>query len=164
MNIPLNIDWQQIFLHLFNFAILAGGLYLLLYKPVKKFMEQREEYYRGLEEAAKSQMCQAECLKRDYEKRIREADAEIVEKRNKSLLLMEEMNRQKVQEAETSAERVIDNAKQEAERERAKILDETQKEIADMVTMAAEKLLLQATAAEAFNQFLTLAERGEKRE
>ena len=42
MSIPLNIDWQQILLHLFNFAILAGGLYLLLYKPVKRFMEQRE--------------------------------------------------------------------------------------------------------------------------
>ena len=26
MNIPLNIDWQQILLHLFNFTILAGGL------------------------------------------------------------------------------------------------------------------------------------------
>ena len=32
MNIPLNIDWQQILLHLLNFAILAGGLYLLLYR------------------------------------------------------------------------------------------------------------------------------------
>ena len=29
MNIPLNIDWQQILLHLLNFVILAGGLYLL---------------------------------------------------------------------------------------------------------------------------------------
>ena len=30
MNIPLNIDWQQILLHFFNFSILVGGLYLLL--------------------------------------------------------------------------------------------------------------------------------------
>ena len=36
MNIPLNIDFQQILLHLLNFAILGGGLYLLLYKPVKQ--------------------------------------------------------------------------------------------------------------------------------
>ena len=48
MNIPLNIDWQQILLHLLNFAILAGGLYLLLYKPVKAFMEQRQAYYQGI--------------------------------------------------------------------------------------------------------------------
>ena len=31
--IPLNIDWQQILLHLFNFTILFGALYILLYKP-----------------------------------------------------------------------------------------------------------------------------------
>ena len=31
---PLNIDWQQILLHLLNFAILFAGLWLLLYKPV----------------------------------------------------------------------------------------------------------------------------------
>ena len=40
---PLNIDWQQILLHLLNFAILAFGLYFLLYKPVKAFREKREE-------------------------------------------------------------------------------------------------------------------------
>ena len=49
MNIPLNIDWQQIILHLLNFAILAGGLYFLLYHPVRKFMDQREEHYRQME-------------------------------------------------------------------------------------------------------------------
>ena len=52
MNIPLNIDWQQIILHLLNFAILAGGLYFLLYHPVRKFMDQREEHYRQMENEA----------------------------------------------------------------------------------------------------------------
>ena len=32
--LPLNIDWQQILLHLFNFTILFGALYILyLYIP-----------------------------------------------------------------------------------------------------------------------------------
>ena len=31
---PLNINFQQIFLHLFNFVILGGGLYLLLYSQL----------------------------------------------------------------------------------------------------------------------------------
>ena len=48
MNVPLNIDWQQILLHLMNFAILAGGLYLLLYKPVKQFMAKRRPITRAL--------------------------------------------------------------------------------------------------------------------
>ena len=49
MNIPLNIDWQQILLHLFNFAILFAILYFLLYKPVKDFMAKREEYYKNMD-------------------------------------------------------------------------------------------------------------------
>ena len=36
MGIPLNIDWHQILLHLFNFLILVGGLYFLLYNPIRK--------------------------------------------------------------------------------------------------------------------------------
>ena len=43
---PLNIDWQQILLHAFNFIILAAGLTFLLFKPVKKFMAAREESYK----------------------------------------------------------------------------------------------------------------------
>ena len=46
MNIPLNIDWQQILLHVLNFVILFGGLYFLLYKPVKNFMAKREAQVR----------------------------------------------------------------------------------------------------------------------
>ena len=49
MNIPLNIDWQQIVLHLMNFAILAGGLYFLLYNPVNKFMANRGDYYEYMD-------------------------------------------------------------------------------------------------------------------
>ena len=60
MNIPLNIDWQQIILHLLNFAILAGGLYFLLYHPVRKFMDQREEHYRQMENEAQQRMDEAD--------------------------------------------------------------------------------------------------------
>ncbi len=55
MNIPLNIDWQQILLHLFNFVILIAGLYILLYKPVKNFMAQREQHYKDVD-AERQQM------------------------------------------------------------------------------------------------------------
>lgn len=40
---PLNIDWQQILLHLLNFTILAFGLYFLLYRPVRAYMKKRED-------------------------------------------------------------------------------------------------------------------------
>ena len=50
--VPLNIDWQQILLHLFNFTILFGALYILLYKPVKNFMDGREAHYADMDSKA----------------------------------------------------------------------------------------------------------------
>ena len=47
MNIPLNIDWQQILLHFFNFSILVGGLYLLLFKPVKDVYKRQGHHCRS---------------------------------------------------------------------------------------------------------------------
>ena len=70
MNIPLNIDWQQILLHLLNFAILAGGLYLLLFKPVKAFMAKRESYYQNMDNEAKQKLQEAETLKVNYAQQL----------------------------------------------------------------------------------------------
>lgn len=164
MGIPLNIDWQQILLHLLNFAILAGGLYLLLYKPVKKFMAQRTAYYQNMEKEAEAKLKQAEALEADYQARFQNVESEIAEKKASSLLELERINEQKLQEVKIQAEKIISDAQHNAEQEREKILDSAQKEIADMVTTATEKLLLQSTASEAFDQFLTAAERSERHE
>lgn len=164
MGIPLNIDWQQILLHLLNFAILAGGLYFLLYKPVKKFMAQRADHYQSLKDEAETKLKQAETLEADYQARLQNAESEIAEKRANALAELDRLHTQTLQEAKTQAEKIVSDARQSAEREREKILDSAQKEIADMVTTATEKLLLQSTASEAFDQFLTAAERSEQHE
>ena len=67
MGVPLNIDWQQILLHMFNLIILTGGLYFLLYQPVTAFMKKRQEYYAGLEADAQAKLQEAE-------QKVREAD------------------------------------------------------------------------------------------
>ena len=67
MNIPLNIDWQQILLHFFNFSILVGGLYLLLFKPVKDFMAKREQHYQAIDDDAAAKQ-------REAEEKVRSAD------------------------------------------------------------------------------------------
>ena len=78
---PLNIDWQQILLHLLNFAILAFGLYLLLYHPIKKFMKKREESYREREDKANQTLESAREKSEEYARKLADADREIAEKR-----------------------------------------------------------------------------------
>ena len=46
---PLNIDFLQVLLHMLNFVILAGGLSLLLFKPISKFLDQRRAHFETLE-------------------------------------------------------------------------------------------------------------------
>ena len=67
---PLNIDIQQILLHMLNFAILFAALYFLLYKPVKKFMDNRDKYYDELDEKYKSSLSEAEKAKEEYQKEL----------------------------------------------------------------------------------------------
>lgn len=159
MNIPLNIDWQQILLHLFNFAILATGLYLLLYKPIKEFMDKRDEHYRQLDEATKAKLSEAEEIKADYSRQLSSVDDEIYKRKNAATETMKRMKEEEIQQAKEQAEKIVSDAKKEAKIEHDKIIDNAQKEVTEMVTMATEKLVLQSTAAEAFNQFLNAAER-----
>lgn len=162
MNIPLNIDWQQILLHLLNFAILAGGLYLLLYRPVKKFMAQRAEHYQKLEDEAQARLKQAQDAQADVQARLADLEHEIAERRTKAQAEWEQADAQRRQEAKQQAEKIMADARENAERERAEIVAGAQKEIEEMVTTATEKLLLHSTASEAFDQFLEAAERSEE--
>lgn len=162
MNIPLNIDWHQILLHLFNFAILAGGLYLLLYKPVKDFMDKRVEYYRQQDEAATSKMSEAEKMKESYENRFSNAQSEIDQMRADMLQKAEAEADEHLKDAREKAEKLIDDAHKQTQAERAKVLAEAQQEIAQLAAAAAQKVLISQESV--YGQFLVAAEDGENDE
>ena len=145
MNIPLNIDWQQILLHLLNFVILAGGLYLLLYKPVKTFMEKRQQYYQEQDAKAAKTLADAEKTAAEVRQQLKNADAA--------------MQRQ-LSDARAQAEQILADAHAAAQREHDKLLSDAQKELKDLAVTATEKLVLQSDG-DAFDQFLDAAERGE---
>ena len=163
MNIPLNIDWQQILLHLFNFMILAGGLYLLLYKPVKKFMDQRTAYYQQMQDEAEQKLASAKELEASYENKIKEADAEILKKKTQAAKDAEESAGAHLKAAREQAEKVLADAKESARKEQEKILAETQMKIAGLASDAVEKPL-STPAEDVYDQFLDSAERGDAHE
>lgn len=164
MNLPLNIDWQQILLHLFNFVLLFAILYILLYKPVKDFMDKRIQYYKKMDEDAKENLENSEKTKEEYHNKLANAEAEIFAKNQKARKELEEDNARKIKQAEKEAEKIINDAHQRIEKERTNMLKEVQEEISDMVVTATEKIALQASASECFEQFLTAVEKGEEHE
>ena len=138
MNIPLNIDWQQILLHFFNFSILVGGLYLLLFKPVKRFMEKREKHYADMEAAAVAREKDTEALKAAMAQR--EAD----------------FAQQQRDAAKAQADKILSDAKDAAESERQKIVAEANREAVAIAEDAMEKLMA-AQTAQAYDAFVNAA-------
>lgn len=161
---PLNIDWQQILLHLFNFVILFAVLYFLLYKPVKQFMDKRTQYYKNLDDEAKANLAESEKMKAEYAEKLSAVDDEISASKEKARKELDAVNSAGIKQAQDTAAKIIADARSTAEREREKILREAQGEIADMVTAATEKIISGTATSDAFDQFLAAAQRGESDE
>ncbi len=158
---PLNIDPQQILLHWMNLAILAGGLYFLLYKPVKKFMEEREEHYRSLDEEAAAKLAQAEQVRAEYQAKLDGAEEEIRQARAKAQQSAQQSAQALLDQAQAQAKQLVARAQAEAERARDQALRDSQQELRRLAEEATRRLALRQ---DPFDQFLDLAEGGKRNE
>ena len=154
---PLNINVQQILLHALNFVILFGALYFLLYKPVKDFMNARKAQYEKMDEEAKAALAQAEQTKADYEAQLNAADEEIAARRK---AVGEDMQREADEhraQAQAQADEIVKKARAAAAGERERILAQARNEVSELMSAAAEKLVL-GSESDAYEQFLDTAE------
>lgn len=158
---PLNIDWQQILLHWMNLAILTGGLYLLLFKPVKEFMAKREEHYRELAREADEKLAEAERVHAEYQAKLEGADEEIHQARAKAQQAIQQSTEDQLAQAKEQARQIVVHAQAEAEHSRERALRDSQRELRKLAAQATKKL---AFHADPFDQFLDLAEEGEEYE
>ena len=153
---PLNIDFQQIFLHLLNFTILFAAMYFLLYKPVKAFMDKRAAYYADLDQQAQDKLAEAERIRLDYQRKLESADDEIQAKSAQAQQLAMESAEQQLEKAQSEAAHVLAKASAEAKAEKERIINEARGEVEEMIAAAADKLILANTSA-AYDQFLEAA-------
>ena len=158
---PLNIDWQQILLHWMNLAILAGGLYFILYRPVKKFIAKREDYYRDLEQQADDKIAQAEQFKAQYGEKLAAADEEIRQARAKAQQAAQQSAQEQLDQARAQAEHIVAQAHAQADRLKEQAVHDSQREIRRLAETATRRLALQQ---DPFDQFLDLAEGGGEHE
>lgn len=139
--LSLNIDIQQIFLHAANLVILLGGLYIILYKPVKDFMDKRIEYYKDMDAQADKVMTESLEKKKLYEEKLSNAEAEIADLRNQAAIASKEAADNELNNAKTEAAKIIESAKERAEAESEKIIAEAQVEVANLALNAAKKIV-----------------------
>lgn len=165
---PLNIDFLQILLHMLNFVVLAGGLTFLLFKPVNRFLDARsaqiaETEKKNLEDAEAN-----EKLRSSYEAKLRDADAEIAERKKAAEKESADISAVYIKEAREKAARIIRKAENEAEERKEHILQSAQAEIGELVVSATEKLLSSTATPEKdsalYDEFIRLAESSRSKE
>lgn len=137
---PLNIDWQQIVLHLFNFFLLVLVLYVLVYKPVVKFMASREQYFQDKENQANERILQAEQIKSENKKRLENIQGEIENIKNEKMKRIHEESQKHIEESKIKGQEIIDRSHEKAERDREKLLSDAKKEIKEIALEASKKI------------------------
>lgn len=110
--IILGLTVQEFLLHLLNFVILFVCLWLLLYKPVKMFMDKRKADYEGAEEKYQNAL-----------KVTEEADSEA---------------KKTIEQAREGAVKIAEDAQKKAFEQRKIILAEAEEEAAKIRRQAAE--------------------------
>ncbi len=159
---PLNIDFLQILLHMFNFLILAGGLTLILFKPVNKFLEERRRYFEAAEQEIAAKTEENEKQKAQYEAKLKEANIQLAEMRATAEKEIAETSKTALMRAKEKAHEIVMAAEKEAEDRKEHILDSAQTEIGELVVTAAQKLLSDTVTPERnsalYDEFIRLAE------
>lgn len=155
--IPLNIDFQQILLHLFNVVILFAILFFLVYKPVKSFMDKRKQEYLDMDNEAENKVKEANELKEEYEEKLRQSEAEIKAMRSEASRDATEKAHAIEEEARDHAEKILELARMQADNEKDKILGSAGEEVAKLAKDAASKAMF-GSPSEAYDSFLKAAE------
>ncbi|MBQ4340547.1 MAG: F0F1 ATP synthase subunit B [Firmicutes bacterium] len=136
----VSFGWPWFF-QIANTLILVALLAKFLFKPVNKMLEKRKNTIANDLSTAENQRVEAEALRADYEKKIKEirieADAILKEARNKA----DERAKEIIQEARNKSDDIIEKAQVEIERNQRNAYNELKDEVAAMAIMAAEKII-----------------------
>lgn len=135
------IDWKLLLAQGVNFGILFVALWMLLYKPVLKTLDERaKKIAQGVEDAKRA----AEKLAGADEaaaKVVATADAKSAEALAAAREAAAAERARLVKEAEARAEAIAKDADARAKEASAKMLRESKKEIARLAVLAAAKVV-----------------------
>ena len=135
------IDWKLLIAQLVNFGVLFVALTWLLYKPVMKTLdERRQKIAQGIEDAeAATQKLATADEEASVVVRTAESEAEGIVASGREAATAEKARIMK--EAEARAAQVATDADMRAKETAAQALKESEKEVARLAVLAAEKVL-----------------------
>lgn len=133
---------------LFDAGILAINIFLLfmllsylLFNPARDLLKKRQDKITADRESAKADKEEALVMKQEYEEKLREIGKEaeqiLSDARKKALKKEEDI----ISEAKAEAARILERANNEIALEKKRALDDVKKEMIDIASMMASKVV-----------------------
>ncbi len=123
-----------------NFLLLATLLTFFLYRPVRRFMADRQERIgQALEEAARDRAESARA-RREYEARLAQANQEAMSVIEDATVQAEKAAAELLDQARKEARNLLDQAAAEAKRERAAAFEAMRDQVVDLAISIAGKV------------------------
>lgn len=137
----IGIDWHVLLAQFINFAILFGLLFFLLYKPMRRMLDERAARIKeSMEqtEQIKEQMAKTEEQVREQLEAARREGQDIL---TQAAQMGERLKEEARGEARQETEVIIARARTEIERERDEAIEEVKHQFVDLAITAAEKVV-----------------------
>ncbi len=151
----LGIDWKLLLSQIVNFLILLFILKKFLYGPIVRMLsDRRERVAKSMEDckAAEEKLANAEVeSKKILDKAVDEAD-KIAKAAKKSA---QDEASKILSDASQKAQKISQNAKLAAEREKDQIVAKAKKNLAELVTIATEKIIDEKPAANSVDKAIS---------
>jgi F-type H+-transporting ATPase subunit b len=143
----ISVDWS-LAVQMFNFIVLLLILKRLLYKPLVAKMEERTAAIKKSLDEAEAARAEAARQREENEARLRSAHAEAAAIRAQALKEAGDEQRRLVEAARAESQRLIDTAKAQMEADVRRAREELRREVTDLATAVAEKLVRKSMRAE----------------
>lgn len=144
----LGLDLISILSHLVNIVVLFLVLKFLLYKPVKKFMENRDNGYTQREEDTVNKEKKANALKDKYDNQLKgaktEAETIILDSRKDANKRADEI----ISQSKEYANEMLEQARKDIQEERTNAKIAMREEVADLAIGIAGRVLEREVSAD----------------
>ncbi len=137
----LGIDLKEFIFYLINFVILIGILAKFLYKPFLRILDERRQKIRDALDSAEAMNRRADEKMDAYTKRIANVESEGREIIREAKSKADQEARAILDDAGERASKMITDARDEIERDKAKAREDMKGEIRDLALLAASRIL-----------------------
>ena len=158
----LGIHFPSLLIYLINFLLVLGLLFLFAYKPILRLMDQRADRIRESLEASERAREAAASSQQAVEDQLVEARREAQRIMDQARETAERFRAEEMERARGEAENFVSRAQSDIQRERDEAIEEVRASFGDLAMTAAERVVRRSLDRQAHEDLIAqVLEEGE---